>query len=418
MKLALYAIALVAAALVGTHGLVYWDAADYVRLAIDGGTSGLLLGRPLFLFISRALVHFVEPVHAEPLLRWFWTAVSATAAPLMMTLATALGLERRAAFVAGLCLALSPSFAHTSHQVLTDGAALAASIAALTLAARGRWVVAGVVLAVAITTRETAAVHALGMVVLLRRRAVYPLVIAVLLAALVVLVAHKGLPLSLAHWSAAMERSSRRNPLTARDVAVSLGWILAIGPLPVLIGALHMRTAPRVVWPALGVTLLLVFYPDGAFSPRYVLATAPIAFFLAAAPSLAMRPRLTIAMLLVPLALTKLATRRTDAVAARGEEAMRAFHAPPPRALLVPGHFCPHVRLALTIERRRDVVLVCPGWEWPNDLAATLDHAQRPVMLDLRDDAWVGARENSARDAVAAYARARYAVGPIAILTP
>lgn len=417
MRSALYVVAFLAAALVGTHGLAYWDAADYVRLSLDGGPSGLLLGRPLFLFISRALALLVEPQHAEPLLRWFWTAVSATAAPLMMTLASALGFERRASFVAGLLLALSPSFAHTSHQVLTDGPALAASLAALILASRGRAVFAGILLAVAITTRETAAVHAIAVALLLGRRALITLAVTAVLTIVIVLLAHRGLPPSLAHWGAAMEQSSRTHPLTARDVGISLLWILAAGPLAVVVGIAEMRRAPRVVWPALAVTLLLVFYPDGAFSPRYVLATAPIAFFLAAAPYLATRPRLTAVALLVPLALTKVATRRTDALAARGNDAMNTFRAPPPRALIVPGHYCAHVRLELSIERRRDVELVCPGWEWPKDLSAKLGRG-RPVMLDLRDDAWVGPRELSARDAVVAYARQHGAAGPIATFIP
>lgn len=416
MRLALFAIAFLAAALVGTHGLAYWDAADYARLAIEGGASGLLLGRPLFLWVSRAIALCVDPHHVEPTLRWFWTAVSATSAPLLATLALALGLERRAAFVAGLCLALSPTFAHTSHQILTDGPALAASIAALTFAARGRAVLAGTLLAVAITTRETAAVHAIGVVLLLRRRSIVSLSIAAAVTIGVVLLAHRGLPPSLGQWGSAMGRSSQRHPLSARDVAISLGWVLAMAPLPVVIGMARIRSAPCVAWPAAIATLLLVFYPDGAFSPRYVLATAPIAFFLAAAPALASR-RALVWSLLVPIALTKLATRRTDAIATRGREAMTTFAGPPPRALLVPGHYCPHVRLSLAIERRRDVELVCPGWDWPQDLAATLDAARaagRPLWLDLRDDAWVGTREAVARDALQQYARDRGLVGVVA----
>lgn len=415
MRLALFAIAFLTAALVGTHGLAYWDAADYVRLAIEGGRSGLLLGRPLFLAVSRALVSLFGPHHAEPALRWFWTAVSATAAPLLASLAGALGLERRAALLAGMFLALSPSFAHTAHQVLTDGPALAASIAALLLAARGRAVAAGVVLAIAIATRETAAVHALALVILLRRRAVLSLAIAAALVALVVVVAQP----SLLHWGSAMKQSSQSHPLTLRDVAISVGFLLAVGPLVVVIGATQLRRAHPIAWPAALATALLLFYPDGAFSPRYMLATAPLAFFLAAAPALAARPRLAVVGLVLPIALTKLATRRADAIAARGADAMQTFAHPPARAVLVPGHYCPHVRLALAIEERRDVDLVCPGWEWPEDVARTLDEARRagrPLVLDLRADAWVGPREDVCRAAIAAYARGH--AGPIATLLP
>lgn len=403
-----FGIAFAAAALVGTHGLAYWDAADYVRLSLEGGSSGLLLGRPLFLIASRAVIAFVDPHHAEPVLRWFWTAVSATAAPLMMSFALALGLERRAAFLAGLCLALSPSFAHTSHQVLTDGPALAASLAALTLAARKRAIAAGILLSLAITLRETSAVHAIAIAILLRRRAVITIGLAAALTLFIVLIKP---PPSLAHWGSAMGRSSQQHPLSLRDVAISIGWMFAVGPLPVVVAIAKVRTTPRVLYPALIATVLLVFYPDGSFSPRYMLATAPF-LFIVAAPHLRFWP-----LLLVPIALTKLATRRTDAIAARGEEAMRTFASPPQNAIVVPGHYCAHVRLRLAIEKRSDVELICPGWDWPDDLPHALERG-RPIVLDLRPDAWVGAREVAARDAVLAHAQRRGAVGPVATITP
>ena len=37
---ALWLLSLVTSAVVGIHGVAYWDAGDYVRLAIDGGQSG------------------------------------------------------------------------------------------------------------------------------------------------------------------------------------------------------------------------------------------------------------------------------------------------------------------------------------------------------------------------------------------
>src|SRR5688500_1470900 len=135
---ALWILAFVASIAIGSHGILYWDAGDYVTQALTGQLSGLLLGRPLFLWISRAvLAAGVDPVHAEPVLRWFWCAFGSLAAPGLMMLARALGLARGAAFTAGAALALSPSFAHTSHQVLTDSPALAFSIAALAVVAAG-----------------------------------------------------------------------------------------------------------------------------------------------------------------------------------------------------------------------------------------------------------------------------------------
>jgi hypothetical protein len=132
----LWAVGVVAAAAIGTHGLAYWDAGDYVRQAVRSEPSGLLLGRPFFLFASRSVVEIALRCGAgadaiEPTLRWFWTCVSATAAPAMAVLVARLGMGRSASLAAGAALAIAPSFAHTSHQVLTDAPALALSLLAL-----------------------------------------------------------------------------------------------------------------------------------------------------------------------------------------------------------------------------------------------------------------------------------------------
>ena len=152
-----------ASAIVGIHGVAYWDAGDYVRLAIDGGRSGLLLGRPLFLLVSRLILHAgVDPAHAEPVLRWFWNGVGAVAAPALAVLAARLGLSRAASLTVGIALALSPSFAHTAHQVLTDAPSLALAFVALVAATYSQAALAGLLIGVAILTRETAAVHAVA----------------------------------------------------------------------------------------------------------------------------------------------------------------------------------------------------------------------------------------------------------------
>ena len=63
---ALWILAFVASIAIGSHGILYWDAGDYVTQALTGQLSGLLLGRPLFLWISRAvLAAGVDPVHGE-----------------------------------------------------------------------------------------------------------------------------------------------------------------------------------------------------------------------------------------------------------------------------------------------------------------------------------------------------------------
>jgi len=414
---ALFVVAFAASALIGTHGIAYWDAGDYVRLALDGQPSGLLLGRPFFLLVSRPIAA-LAPAHAEPLLRWFWTLFSATGAPLLAILATRLGLARNAALAAGLALSCSPSFAHTAHQVLTDAPALVLALGALTLAANGRALAAGALLGLAIATRETAALHVVALVLLLRRRAILALFAMTIVTAAIVLLAHHGLPPSLRGWGSAMNKSSAAHPLTIRDVLLSIGWVLAAGPVPVLLG-LSRRPRDRIAliaWPSAIATALLLFYPDGSFSPRYVLATAPLAFFLVAGPLLAAHPRRAALALLIPLVAMPFLTTKTRAIAARGEDAAARFSDPPRNAVLVPGHYCPHVRLAL--RARADVSLICPGWDWPSDVARTLDEArcaQHSVVIDRRDDAWVGAREESARVAIQRYAPDG---APIVVLPP
>ena len=412
----LWAAAFAASAAIGTHGVAYWDAGDYVRHAIEGSPSGLLLGRPLFLAVSRGILALgVDPHWAEPILRWFWSAVSAFGAPAMAALALAIGLPRRAALVCGFALALSPAFAHTSHHVLTDAPALVLSITALLAAARGRAALAGVIIAAAITTRETAAVHLIAIVFLLGvKRGLAATSVA---AASLAIVLWAFPPPGLAQWFDLMSGTTESHPLDVAHVALAAAWVFAAGPLPVLVGLTLTPEAIRrtdrvrlVALPALVGTAALLFYPDGSFSPRYMLATAPVALFFTAAPWLAARPRLTAAALLGPLLLMPLLVRRNYAIASRGKDVMARTAALPAGAFVVPGHYCPHVQLAAAIDSRRDLALMCPGWGWPKDPAATLDSALasgRDVAVDLADNAWLGGREKPARAAVHEWANGR-----------
>jgi hypothetical protein len=435
---ALFAAAWIVAVAVGTHGIAYWDAADYVRLSIDGGPSGLLLGRPLFLAATRALTRAflglgLDPSAVEPLLRHVATAVSATAAPGLAILATRLGLERRAAIASGIALALSPSFAHTAHQVLTDGPALSLSIAALAIAAgdaRGRLLGSSVLLGAAITTRETAGLHLFALAALVarpggRRRPVLDAALAIVVVsatvAAIVLVAHGGLPPSLVAWRAAMTRSSSVHPRTLAETARAAAFVVVIGPLPFALAALAWarrevdRRVMLVALPAALATLALVFYQDASFSPRYVLSTAPLGLLLVAGPRLARASRTwLVPALLVPLSVVPFATRRARAIAERGAAIDARLATLPAPALVLPGHVCPHARLAIAIDarrrgERRDLDLLCPGWDWPEDPGALhrlLDRARcegRTLAIDVDEEAWVGERERPAREAARAY---------------
>jgi len=427
-KLALWFLAFVASAVIGTHGIAYWDAGDYTLLAITGGKSGLLLGRPLFLWVSRAvLAAGVDPENAETVLRWFWSGVGATSAPLLTVLATRLGLDGRSALVAGAALALSPSFAHTSHQVLTDAPALALSIAALACAAGRQPVRAGALMAAAIATRETAAIHLVAMVMLLAGRraalqgrqqpglkprptdALRSLAACAIGLGLIIVAAP---PAGMGQWLGAMSQSARAHPWSAVDLLTALAWVFAAGPAPVAIGAWILmrgeisRRVRIVVIPAAVGTLLLLFYPDGSFSPRYVLATVPVAFFIAAAPWLASRFTIAAAVLVVPLVAAALPAARANAVAAQGATLNERIPALPENAVVVPGHFCPQARLAAAIAKRPDLRFVCPGWDWPPDVAGALDSALKQgvaIAVDVREIAWVGRREEAPRDAIRAW---------------
>lgn len=415
--------AFAASAIVGTHGIAYWDAGDYVRLAISGGESGLLLGRPLFLLISRLVLKLgVDPAHAEVALRWFWTVAGTAAAPLLALLAARLGADRASSLVAGLLLALSPSFAHTAHQVLTDAPALALSIAALCLAARGQAVAAGLVLAAAIATRETAVIHLLAVAWLCGRRAWIAVITCVASIGAVIAIWR---PPSLGSWAGAMSSSAAAHPLSMLDVAIAFVWVLAAGPVPVVTGAVALirrmvrRDMAVIAWPAAMATVALLFYPDGSFSPRYMLATVPIAFFIPAALWLKSHRRVLVVSLAVPLIAALIGTQPANRVGAYGATLGTRVSALPANALVVPGHFCPQARLAATVHGRADLMFVCPGWEWPVDLVSLLEQAianGSTVAVDASADAWVGRREQPLRDEVRAWL-ARQSVRDVAGFT-
>ena len=411
---ALWLTAFVAAAIIGTHDIAYWDAGDYVRLAITGGESGLLLGRPLFLRVSRLILSTgVDAAHAEVVLRWFWTAIGATAAPLLAVLATRLGADKATALVAGLMLALSPPFAHTAHQVLTDTAALALSIAALCLAAQRQAVAAGLVIAAAIATRETAVIHVVAIALLCGRRAWVALLT---VAAAVGVIIWVFRPPSMGSWIGAMSTSAAAHPLSLQDIGKALLWVLTAGPAPVVCGIVALvrgglaRKVRVVAWPAAIATVALLFYPDGSFSPRYMLATVPLAFFIPGAAWLKARPRLLAVALAVPIVIAMFAYREVNRVAAYGATLSTRINALPANAFVVPGHFCPQARLAATIHARQDLTFVCPGWDWPIDVGSLLDHALAggaTVAIDASDAAWMKGREVPLRDRVRAWLAGR-----------
>ncbi|GAC1557358.1 MAG: hypothetical protein NVS3B10_17300 [Polyangiales bacterium] len=402
------------------------------------------------------------------MLRWFWTAVSAIAPPTLAVVVGRLGMGRAAALAAGVTLAVAPSFAHTAHQVLTDAPALALSLLALAIAmpddgvvTARRALLAGVVLSFAIATRETAAVQAIALAALLApRRAHVALALAAVAVGMTVLIVIAKREETMLGWIQAMARSSEKHPLSLRDLGLSIGWLLALGPLPVVVGVIEVLGFTRRRWserlsrptrislvpvaerdtlsdpsfaklraivaPSAVATALLVLYPDGSFSPRYLLATGPIAFLILAAPRVSAmlqgKARVLTALAIVfPLAVAPLTTAKSDSLARRADAVHARLAVIPDRALVAPGHVCPAIGAWLAADAGAALPrtgadlppepfeLLCPGWSWPGDawlLARRLDRARcfgRTVLLDAHDDAWLGTREQDARADVRAY---------------
>jgi hypothetical protein len=209
-----------------------------------------------------------------------------------------------------------------------------------------------------------------------------------------------------------MSQSTAARAASPSGVFKSLMWVLAAGPIPVAAGLYVLARRPRGRWlivsiPAAIATAGLLFYPDGSFSPRYVLATAPLAFFVAGGILLSVGPRLFGAALVVSLAVVPFITQTSTLMAERGKAVMQRLPNLPAGAIVVPGHYCPQARLAASIHQRRDLSMICPGWEWPADLSAVLDAALlagHPVAVDISDEAWRAPGETPHRDATRQWA--------------
>ena len=167
--------------------------------------------------------------------------------------------------------------------------------------------------------------------------------------------------------------------------------------------------------PALAQLLLLAFYQDISFSPRYLLPALAASVALPAGLALAPLRARTVALLLAaPLAIAALAIRAQGArLRAVLDETPALVAALPAGSVVVTGQPCPAVSLALALARYErnhlSIEPVCPGWSWPADLAARLDAARaqgHTVVLDLREGAWVGLRQQRARDEARRYADA------------
>ncbi len=463
----LYLLALATALLVGPGAPVYWDSFGYVTQSLSGHVGGLLLGRPLFILASHALVGLFRSTggsvrSVEPLLRFTWCAFSVLAAPLTARLARSLGHGPSAARWAGAATALSPAFAHTADAVLTDAPSMAAAVLAFLLAVRAASTAraatafsAGLALGVAIGLREQAVLHAVPLALLLPsapRSARARLALAATAGAVIsttapvafVLATQPGYPATVTAWFHAMARERVGHAWGARDAGMYLVWVLSLGPAAVA-AAVALVTSPSrralaprgatlatfaLCAPAAVQLLLLGGYQDIAYSPRYLLAAFPGAVALPAGLALAQWSRTRGRTLAAVLALALPALLAAPVLHARQRALIDGVRDLPGRLATVPadaavvtGQLCPAVVYVRTLARAEPARYpgatpswqqVCPGWRWPEDLASTLDAVRaqgRTVVLDLRETSWVGPRQRRAMAQARDYA-ARHASAP------
>jgi hypothetical protein len=435
----LFALAALAAWWVGPHAPVYWDSFGYVTQSITGRVGGLLLGRPTFILASHALARAWRSLGGsvwtvEPMLRVVWLLVSAGAAPLTALVARELGMSARAAWWAGLCVALSPAVAHTSDAVLTDGPSMAAVVLSLWLAARAtrnervaEMFAAGCALGVAAGFREQCAAYGVALWALAwftQRRAammVAPLVGASLTlgAPVAWLVIHQpGYLDTIRGWFTAMAHERATHAYGPRDFAIYLGWLVSLGPLALVAAAWAWARHPSareklflaLCLPALVQLAALGFYQDISFSPRYLLTAFPCALALPAGLALdrwsnSRRHTTWLALCLVAPALLAgpLLRSRQGPLLTAFDRLPAMLDQVPRDAIVVTGQVCPAVVYRRELGRLAGAspalaprwTQVCPGWRWPESLAHKLDAERasgRVVVLDLRAEVWPGLR--------------------------
>ena len=451
---ALWSLAVAASLAIGPRATLYWDSLGYVEQALHGRVGGLLLGRPLFVLASHlvtrlALALGASPWSLESVLRHLWLAVSALAAPLVATLADRLGLRRRAAWIAGLLVALSPAGAHTRDAVLTDGPATAMVVLGLVLRAGGptaptaNALLSGAAIGLAFGLREQAALHLVTALLVPvhgveRRGWREALLLGVGFGAtagallLLARATNPDYPASILRWVRGMAAERHEARVPGEALSRYALWLVALSPVA-LAATVAWWARPRERWwpmivPASLGLLALSRYQDIAFSPRYLLTEFVLATTLPAAAwldrTLARRAAhlawLLPSLVILPLAGHLLGARQRPLrlLIAGLPARLRAL---PPDAVIVTGQPCAAVRLTARLARSWPRTWegppprwspVCPGWSWPVDPTARLEAALRqgvPVVLDLRDAAWLGAPQRRRRAQLRAFATAHAA---------
>ena len=445
-----YLCAVVCAVFVGSVGPVYWDSFDYVTQALTGHVGGLGVGRPVFALTTHAVATAWQWVggsvwDVERVLRVLVILTSAFSAPLTRRLALEAGFTARAAGLSAAFVAASPAFAHTSAAVLTDGPAvplvLLTWIATMRACRFGRsadaaW--AGLWFGLAIGVREASLFAGVTCAAIVWQashgaRLRLTSVFLVSTAAIVILpmawvaMTQPGYVDTIYTWLDGMAHDRALKVWSFREAGVILGWMLALGPVAVLVAGLRPFGTPALrdlVFPAWLQWAVLTTSMGVSYSPRYLLAAFPAALALPAGwlldrrlpPVLTMRAWVLLVLLfLAPLIVGRALVRAGEAPATTVRDALPALlETLPSDAVIVTGHACPAValiRTQATIEPRGALAspswtTVCPGWSWPENLPEVLNahrSSGRTVVVDLREDAWRGTEQRRSLETVRAY---------------
>ncbi len=451
-SLAWWAGTIACLALMGSDGPVYWDSFPYVSQALTGEIGGLGFGRPVFAIVSHWVAEGWLAVGGsvwdlEPVLRWWWAAVTALSAPLTMTLAREVGLSTRGARLAAMLVASSPALAHAGFAVLTDGPALPLVLVAVWLALKLRTrghvsdaALIGIVLGLAIGIREAAAVTTLmvlsvtGVRTWLHWRR---LIAAIITAALVIVVpmawAAYSTPWygeSIRLWLAGLDHDRSLQRWGLYEIGMLTAWVFSLNPLGVLAATAasvrqglmppHVR---RLWWPAVVVLLLMCTYHSATYSPRYLLIAFPMAVAMPAAWWLdrrvlttPLRMRVLRGLLVCQVAAATVLIRWHDQSLLRVAETMPGILVELPHdSVVVTGIACAAVpmvreqynRSSAGARRPAAWEAVCPGWSWPADPAASFEAvvaSGRLLVLDVRPVAWRGDEQLRALEQVRTFA--------------
>jgi hypothetical protein len=456
-----YLCAVACAVFIGTTGPVYWDSFDYVTQALTGHVGGLGAGRPVFALTTHAVASGWQWAggsvwDVERLLRVLVILATAFSAPLTRRLALEAGFSPRAAGLSAAFVAASPAFAHTSAAVLTDGPAvplvLLTWIATMRACRSGRsadavW--AGLWFGLAIGFREASLFAGVTCAVIVWQAStaarlrlastfVATMIVVVLLPMVWVVLTQPGYVGTISTWLVGMAHDRAMKVWSVQEAGVILGWILALGPVAVLVivatglrnlgppgprppGTPALRDLVLPAWLQWGV---MATYMGVSYSPRYLLAAFPAALALPAGWLLDRRlpPVLTtrgwvllVLVFMAPLIAGRALVRSGEAPTIAIRDTLPALlETLPSDAVIVTGHACPAVamiRTQATLEPRGALAsptwtTVCPGWSWPEHLAAALNGHRakgRTVVVDLREDAWRGAEQRRSLEAVRAY---------------